>query len=198
MRPARARRCAAGMRDGRLYREAGYATFDECCREHWDMSKSYAHRMIEASDVVRALPPGTPLPSNETQARELKEVPDKDRAKVMRRGRQEDRGPPDRCGHPGCRDPGCLARPVTKARIMDPQPPTGPEHLPADPRPPTDSGEPAGEWRGGKPAGKERERQKREGYLRKMRPALRTGRSMPCRSGSGTWCPAAPTSRRSC
>ena len=62
------------IRDERLYQEAGYDTFDRYCRERWDMSGSHAYRLMDASEVVRELPPTALQPANEAQARELKVV----------------------------------------------------------------------------------------------------------------------------
>ena len=39
------------IRDQRLYREH-YATFDAYVRKRWDLERTYAHRIIEASEVV--------------------------------------------------------------------------------------------------------------------------------------------------
>lgn len=57
------------IRDGRLYREQ-YGTFEGYCREQWGISRSHAHRTIEAADVAATLPIGN-KPANEAQAREL-------------------------------------------------------------------------------------------------------------------------------
>lgn len=53
------------IRDSRLYRES-HGTFEDYCRERWGMSRSYAHRQIDAATVAAVLPIG-----NEAQAREL-------------------------------------------------------------------------------------------------------------------------------
>lgn len=71
------------VRDGRLYR-AEHGTFEDYCRERWGMSRSRAHRLIEASEVTGMLPMGNtseasavsptgdiPAPSSERVAREL-------------------------------------------------------------------------------------------------------------------------------
>lgn len=57
------------IRDGRLYREAGFARFEDYTRERWGFSRSRAHRLIEASEVAAMLPIGNI--ANEWQAREL-------------------------------------------------------------------------------------------------------------------------------
>lgn len=62
------------IRDGRLYREQ-YGTFEGYCREQWGISRSHAHRTIEAADVAATLPIGN-KPANEAQARELARLDD--------------------------------------------------------------------------------------------------------------------------
>lgn len=64
-------RALAGIRDGGLYREYGYKTFESYCRERWSMSRSYAFRVMGASDVVANWQHSLPPPSTESQAREL-------------------------------------------------------------------------------------------------------------------------------
>ncbi len=71
------------IRDDHLYRASGYTSFDTYCRDQWDLGRSRAYQLIDASEVVRALPEGTPVPANEAQARELKLVEPEDRAGVM-------------------------------------------------------------------------------------------------------------------
>lgn len=83
------------IRDGRLYLET-HETFEEYCRERWEMTRSRAFRLIGASDVVRNLSAigdylqkqfkekddgmlpigntGQLLPSNEAQARPMTEL----------------------------------------------------------------------------------------------------------------------------
>jgi DNA N-6-adenine-methyltransferase (Dam) len=60
----------AEIRDERLYRET-HATFEDYCRERWQMSKTHANRKIQAAAVMRALAPIGVTPTNEAQAREL-------------------------------------------------------------------------------------------------------------------------------
>lgn len=60
------------IRDSRLYRERGFSTFEDYCRERWGMSRIHAHRKIEASSILEALPIGnTEPPPPESQLREL-------------------------------------------------------------------------------------------------------------------------------
>ena len=64
------------IRDARLYR-AEYGTFEEYCRERWQMSRIHAHRMIASAGVVTNLLPigNTPPPASEAQARPLTVLP---------------------------------------------------------------------------------------------------------------------------
>ncbi|MCB0915871.1 MAG: hypothetical protein KDC23_09245 [Actinobacteria bacterium] len=64
----------ARIRDGRLYRLEGYATFEGYCRERWGFQRNYANKMIAASEAVTAVESvGTNVPTiaNEGQAREV-------------------------------------------------------------------------------------------------------------------------------
>lgn len=56
------------IRDSRLYRET-HGTFEDYCRERWGFSRIHAFRLVQASQVSRALPTGN-IP-NERVAREL-------------------------------------------------------------------------------------------------------------------------------
>lgn len=60
----------AEIRESRLYRIA-YGGFEDYCRERWQMSRFYAHRLIDAAQVVDNLLPIGNVPSTESQAREL-------------------------------------------------------------------------------------------------------------------------------
>lgn len=60
----------AEIRESRLYRMT-YASFEDYCRERWQMSRFYAHRLIDAAQVVETLLPIGNIPTNEAQAREL-------------------------------------------------------------------------------------------------------------------------------
>lgn len=53
---------------------AGFATFEEYCRQRWGFTKRRAYQLMDAAEVAGSL--GTivhdlPLPANEAQAREL-------------------------------------------------------------------------------------------------------------------------------
>ena len=62
------------IREGRLYREAGYTRFEDYCRERWGWSRIHAHRQIEAAKVAGILLPTGNTPASERQARELARV----------------------------------------------------------------------------------------------------------------------------
>ena len=62
------------IRDERLYR-LEYETFEAYCRARWNMSRSRAHRLIEAAEVTgNLLPIGNTLPANEAQARPMAQL----------------------------------------------------------------------------------------------------------------------------
>lgn len=46
-----------GIRDGRLYKEAGFETFERYCRDKWGLSKTHANRQVHAAALARALAP---------------------------------------------------------------------------------------------------------------------------------------------
>jgi hypothetical protein len=58
------------IRDGRLYR-ANYPTFASYCRERWGIDRTYAWRIIGATERLRMLPADgvIPRPTNEFQVR---------------------------------------------------------------------------------------------------------------------------------
>lgn len=60
------------IRDGRLYKEKGYETFEVYCRERWGMSRPRAYQMIGAASIVSTLSTMVDkVPTSERQAREL-------------------------------------------------------------------------------------------------------------------------------
>jgi hypothetical protein len=72
----------ADIRNRKLYR-ADHGTFEDYCQQRWQMSRSYAYRMIDAAEVVESVSPmGDIAPSSERQARELARVPEPERAAV--------------------------------------------------------------------------------------------------------------------
>lgn len=58
------------IREERCFKERGFKTFEDYCQEHWGFSRSYAHRLIDAAEVVETLPIGN-APASESVAREL-------------------------------------------------------------------------------------------------------------------------------
>lgn len=61
----------AEIRESRLYR-ISFGSFEDYCRERWNMSRFYAHRLIDAAQVVdNLLPMGNIVPNCERQAREI-------------------------------------------------------------------------------------------------------------------------------
>jgi hypothetical protein len=62
------------IRELRLYRHRdGFSSFEQYCRERWNMDRLKADRLIDAARISRALPPNggsVPIP-NEAVAREL-------------------------------------------------------------------------------------------------------------------------------
>jgi hypothetical protein len=71
----------AKIREGKLYREAGYSSFEDYCRERWSMGRSYANQLIRTSELGEV---GTTVP-NFRQARALAQVAEPKRAEVMER-----------------------------------------------------------------------------------------------------------------
>lgn len=77
------------IREMRLYRET-HGTFEDYCRDRWDIDRTYAHRLIKAAEVTETLRvTGTPmlpignigtggpvLPTNEAQTRPLTKLSD--------------------------------------------------------------------------------------------------------------------------
>lgn len=62
----------AEIRDKRLYR-VSFKTFEEYCREEWQMSKRHCDRLIAAAEVVENLGPRGPV--TEKQTRPLTKLP---------------------------------------------------------------------------------------------------------------------------
>jgi len=60
------------IRDGHYYHKLSFKSFESYVKVRWDMSRSHAYRLIEASVVIENLSPiGDVLPKNEAQARPL-------------------------------------------------------------------------------------------------------------------------------
>jgi hypothetical protein len=66
------------IRDGRLYRQAAQ-TFEEYCRQRWDMSRDYAYKLIDCSEVCGLIVDhGLHAIKSERQSRELARLRDDD------------------------------------------------------------------------------------------------------------------------
>jgi len=59
------------IREQRLYREQGHATFEEYCDKRWKIRRAHAYRLIDAAGVAANLSPIGDKPKTEAQAREL-------------------------------------------------------------------------------------------------------------------------------
>lgn len=65
------------IRDEQLYRP-DYSTFEDYCRQKWDIDRSYAYRLMNSAQVIQNLemsPIGNIVPANEAQARPLALLP---------------------------------------------------------------------------------------------------------------------------
>ncbi len=73
------------IRDEKLYKAALFDSFGSYVRQRWEMGRSQAYRLIEASGVVKNLSPiGDALPANEAQARVLAGLPPAEQKRVWR------------------------------------------------------------------------------------------------------------------
>lgn len=64
------------IQEGRLYR-ASFSSFEDYCRDRWQIGRTYAYRLIEAAKTVSLLrSAGAPEPQNERQVRELLQLKD--------------------------------------------------------------------------------------------------------------------------
>ncbi len=63
------------IRDSKLYRDT-HATFEDYCRQRWEMSRQRAHQLIDASEVARNLSTIVDTaPTHESQVRPLTGLP---------------------------------------------------------------------------------------------------------------------------
>jgi hypothetical protein len=74
------------IRDEKLYRELLFDTFESYVKTRWDMAKSHAYRLIEASNVIDNLSPigDGVLPENESQTRVLAQLKKSDQRRIWR------------------------------------------------------------------------------------------------------------------
>jgi hypothetical protein len=71
------------IRNERLYRELLFDSFEQYVKKRWDMGKSHAYRLIEASRVIDNLSPiGDVLPENEAQLRPFGKLEPTDQRKL--------------------------------------------------------------------------------------------------------------------
>lgn len=74
------------IRDQGLYRQLLFKKFETYVKERWDMARSHAYRLIDASKVIENLSPigDGILPQNESQARALAGLKPEDQRVVWR------------------------------------------------------------------------------------------------------------------
>jgi hypothetical protein len=74
------------IRDERLYRELFFFSFEAYVTDRWDMARSQAYRLMEASKVIDNLSPigDGILPQNESQARALAQLKAADQRNIWR------------------------------------------------------------------------------------------------------------------
>ena len=70
-------RALGEIRERKLYRQT-HSTFEDYCRGKWEMSRSRAHRLIDAARTVEVLPTGN-KPTSERQVRPLISIKDPER-----------------------------------------------------------------------------------------------------------------------
>jgi hypothetical protein len=73
------------IKDGLLYKQALFETFEAYTRARWDIGRSQAYRLIKSYEVIRNLSPiGDKLPVNESQVRPLAELEPCEQRKVWK------------------------------------------------------------------------------------------------------------------
>jgi hypothetical protein len=77
----------------KLYR-AEFATFEDYCRTKWNFDRTYAHRLIKASEVVENVAHGQQIEPNERQARELARLPAEQQPEVWQEVVERTEGKP--------------------------------------------------------------------------------------------------------
>ena len=58
------------IRDSRLYRQT-HSTFEDYCRQRWQMERNYANKLIRSAEVANNLGTIVPTPTHESQVRPL-------------------------------------------------------------------------------------------------------------------------------
>lgn len=64
------------IRDGKKYRHAGYATFEDYCQRRWEMTPRHGRRLMHAAEIADVLGPAGPIPQREAQVRPLAPLKD--------------------------------------------------------------------------------------------------------------------------
>jgi hypothetical protein len=85
------------LHDEQLYKDLGYSSFEQCCKEEFDYKERYAHYLLKAANLLQALPDCTicAVPWTESQLRELgrlKTPADSDRVAKKVIGQVENNG----------------------------------------------------------------------------------------------------------
>lgn len=75
-------RALAEIRDGKLYKEGGFKTFEAYCRRRWEMGRSRAYQLIDASAFVSNVHFSGQQPAGETHVRPLLKLPESEREQV--------------------------------------------------------------------------------------------------------------------
>ena len=74
------------IRDGKKYRHAGYATFEDYCQRRWGMTSERGRQLMSAADIAQHLDTPTTVgvaqPTREAQVRPLRGVDPAERADV--------------------------------------------------------------------------------------------------------------------
>lgn len=112
----------ATVRNSRLYR-ATHSTFEGYCTDRWQLERSAAYRLIEASGVVSAIADtgAETLPSNVGQTRELAKAPAAERTQLWSRTVVETNGNPTAAAVRAIRERTTLVDRAT-GEIVEPEP----------------------------------------------------------------------------
>jgi len=87
------------IREGKLYKDEGYTTFERYCNRRWDFSSTRAYQLIAATEVSAELSTKVDIPpERETHVRPLVPLPEDCRAEVWKR--VIDTAPTDANGNP--------------------------------------------------------------------------------------------------
>ena len=74
----------ARIKNERLYKEAGFGTFEDYCQTRWGWSANRAYKLAAADATIKSLPEEcVQIVHNEGQARALAKVPEEKRAEVL-------------------------------------------------------------------------------------------------------------------